>query len=609
MIYNNLIYILVVLFILSTRAVPAEPQLPAVAALLFFLLKAAGYFLLARHLFRRNRQAGEPEYFATEQKLSILAILSFGLDIYLLDAAYYFAKLPLAAALPTITQWGGLVLFFGYLCLMWTAGRPVYANVFGRRHGVSAFLAANLKINLALVLPWLLLSLLFDLLQFVPLPALHALLAAPWGEPLLILLFFLLLLIFFPALIIRLWGCTPMPAGPLRQQIEAFCRRHRIGYADIMLWPLFEGRLLTAGVMGIAGRFRYLLITPALLETMTPEEVEAVMAHEVGHVKRYHLQLYLLFFLGFGLLTQLATYPFLAFLLNSDLFYQAVMLSGRSPVTALTVASSTALLLLMILYFRYLFGFFMRNFERQADLYALSAIGEAAPLIRVFEKIAWLGGKIRDLPSWHHFGIGQRIDFLRQSEADPRCIARHHRKVYTALTLFVVAMAAGAFFLARMPAELLEGAPKTRFAEALLLEKTKAEPTNPLWYHYLGDLRFTLREFSGAQAAYEEALRLDPANPETLNNLAWLLLAADDQALLDPPRALALAQQAARRVPVPAHILDTLATAYWANGDRARAITLERQALASAPDNRPYYEEQLQRFRTATFPAPLPTPR
>lgn len=605
MIYNNLIYILVVLLIISTRAVPAEPQLPPAIALILFLLKAGGYFQLARHLFARNPQARAPEYFATEQRLSVLAIFCFGLDIYLLDAPYYFAKLPLAAALPTITNWCGLTLYFGYLLLLWTAGRPTYGTVFGRHHTAGAFLAANLKINLAIVLPWLLLSLLFDLLQLAPLPALQRLLASPWGEPLLILLFFLLLLVVFPSLVIRLWGCTPMPPGPLRRQIEEFCARHRIGYADIMLWPLFEGRLLTAGVMGVAGRFRYLLITPALLETMTPQETEAVIAHEVGHVKHYHLQLYLLFFLGFGLIAQLATYPFLYLLLNSGLFYRVVQLTGRSPVAALTVASSASLLLLMVLYFRYLFGFFMRNFERQADLYALTAIGEAAPLIRVFEKIAWLSGKIRDLPNWHHFGIGQRIDFLRLSESDPGCIGRHHRKVYTALGLFVVALVAGVTLLARMPADLLEGAPKTRFAEALLLEKTRAEPTNPIWHHYLGDLHFVRRQFAEAQAAYEIALRLAPDNPETLNNLAWLLLAAEERSLLDPPRALALASKAAGREAAP-HILDTLATAYWANGDRAKAIATEQQALALAPENRVYYNEQIERFRTATFPAPLP---
>lgn len=603
MIYNNLIYILVVLLVISTRTVPAEPQLLPLDTLLIFLLKGIIYARFARRAFSKNTLAQASRYFGVEQQMSILAIFFFGIDIYLLDAPYYFAKLPLAKTMPVITDWCGLLLFFGYLALLWTAARPNYQAVFGRRHSTAAFLFANLKINAALILPWFLLTLIFDLLRLAPFPTLKTFLASPWGEPLLILLFFFLLLLVFPAIIIRLWNCSPLPAGPLRQQIESFCRHRRIGYNNIMLWPLFEGRLLTAGVMGITSRFRYLLITPAMVETLTPQEIEAVIAHEVGHVKRYHLQIYLLFFLGFGLLTQIASYPFLYLILNSNLFYQAAQFAGKSPVTALTFASTASLLLLMVLYFRYLFGFFMRNFERQADLYALEAVGQAAPLIRVFEKIAWLGGKIRDLPNWHHFGIGQRIDFLRRSEAEPRLIKRHNLKVYGALTLFLIFMSAATLLLLTVPADLLEGAPKTKFAEALLEQKIREDAHNPLWHQYLGDLHFSRNQLHEARAAYEKALLIGPAQPDTLNNLAWLLLTAEDTALLDPRRALDLARQAASLSSSP-HVLDTLATAYWANGDLAKALALEEQALAAHPENRAYYEGQLERFRTSSFPSP-----
>lgn len=94
----------------------------------------------------------------------------------------------------------------------------------------------------------------------------------------------------FPAIIIRLWGCTPLPPGESRQQIESFCRKQNLAYAEILTWPLFEGRMLTAGVMGLTRKFRYLLITPGLLKAMNQDEIDAVLAHEIGHVKRHHLQ-------------------------------------------------------------------------------------------------------------------------------------------------------------------------------------------------------------------------------------------------------------------------------------------------------------------------------
>ncbi|MCJ7833589.1 MAG: M48 family metalloprotease [Deltaproteobacteria bacterium] len=60
--------------------------------------------------------------------------------------------------------------------------------------------------------------------------------------------------------------------------------------------------MLTAGVMGLVKRFRYLLITPALLDLLEPEELMGVVAHEIGHIRKRHLLFYLGFFAGYVLL-------------------------------------------------------------------------------------------------------------------------------------------------------------------------------------------------------------------------------------------------------------------------------------------------------------------
>lgn len=593
--YNTIIYLLLVILILATKGAPETPPFAPALAGLLLAGKGLLYTWLVRRGFRRA-PALAAAYFAAEQRYSILALLFFGLDIYLLELKYYFAALPGAGLLPSLADYGGIMLFLAYLLILWSQARPLYGRVFGTAPRPGSFLATNLKLNLAVLLPWLLITLLADLLALIPGGPLAGLLASPWGEPLLILLFFLALLLVFPAVIVRLWGCRPLPPGRLRQRIEEFCRAHRIKVNEIMLWPLFEGRLLTAGVIGITGRCRYLLLTPALLEALSPEELDAVVAHEIGHIRLYHLPLYLLFFLAFGLLAQFVSYPFFALVLGSETLYRLVEISGRSPLALFTVFSSGSLILLLLLYFRFLFGFFMRNFERQADLYALGSIGRAAPLVAVFEKIARLSGNIRDLPSWHHFSIGQRIDYLLASERDPRLIGRHQRKVYGALALFLGLLAMVIVGLGRLPPDLLEGAPKARFAEALVLEKHKAEPANPLWPRLLGDLLAGRQRWPEAVAAYEAALALAPEQAEVLNNLAWLLLTADEPAILDRERALRLAEEAAARQPSP-YILDTLATAYWANGRRQEALALLEQLWAADPGGRAHYQAQRRRFQ------------
>ena len=69
-----------------------------------------------------------------------------------------------------------------------------------------------------------------------------------------------------PVLIQRFWRCRPLSPGPARERIEALCRRAGLSYNNILDWPLFGGRMITAGVMGLVGRFRYILVTDALQE-------------------------------------------------------------------------------------------------------------------------------------------------------------------------------------------------------------------------------------------------------------------------------------------------------------------------------------------------------
>ena len=72
--------------------------------------------------------------------------------------------------------------------------------------------------------------------------------------------------------------------------------------------------MITAGVMGLVSRFRYIMVTEALLEMLTPDEIDQVIAHEIGHIKHHHLVLYLLFFIGFMLISY-AAYPVAVLLL------------------------------------------------------------------------------------------------------------------------------------------------------------------------------------------------------------------------------------------------------------------------------------------------------
>jgi len=608
LIYTNLLIFLVAIFLFSMDSAPEIPLLPGWLAAIVLVVLLAGYDRLCRYVFAKKEAFVSAGYFRAEKTLMIGALFFFLATLYLCDAKYYLAVFSFGNRLPAVVNFFGLGLFLIYLSLMWRIGRINYGTIFGRRYNAAVFIGSNIKSNLPIVLPWVILSLLYDLTSLVPSPSLHAVLASQWGDLIFFSIFLLFVMFFFPPMVRRLWGCRKLPDGPLKEHLTRFCERQQFS-AELYLWPLFEGQALTAGVMGVVPGLRYILLTPAIIETMSLAELEAVMAHEIGHVKKGHLLLYALLIGGFSVLTAILAEPLIYLLLSREFFYSVMARGHVSPDTVLTLAGAIPLLFSMIIYFRYIFGYFIRNFERQADLHVFSVLGSSHTLISAFEKIAALSGDIRDKPSWHHFSLGERIAYLQRSEKDPENLNRHNRKVRYSLVGYIVILATMIGLVQLIPTAQLARQYEENFAEVVLLEKARQEPEKALWKRLLGDLMVSRQLERKAFEAYEQALALEPANPEIMNNLAWLLLTSADQSLRDPARALTLARSAVIVQP-RGYILDTLAMAYWANDLVEEAVASARQAIVVDPAQRKYYQAQIERFvRHRYQEIPKPEPR
>jgi len=592
-IYANLIGLLVVILVLATGGVPAMPQLSpmltaAVVAGKFVL------FLFSVRVMARRAPVSPSGYSRLLVRLNLAAIVFFAVDIYLLAIKRFFAALPLAAVFPTVADLAGITFFHVYLLAAWWMTMPLYRRVFQTETGFAAHAARQLSVNLSLILPWIFFSLLYDGLEFLPSGPVRDVIDSWWGGMLFFTAVFLLMAVFFPIALVRLWGCRSLQQGPARRAIEQMLADMGLAVRDICLWPVIEGRALTAGIMGLVRRARFLLVTPALLENLTTEELRAVVAHEYGHVRYRHLWLYLLVFAGFAFLAQALMPVTVYWLLGTDTFYRLVESTGADPGEMLSFLGCVPMFVVLLLYFRYLFGFFMRNFERQADIAALEETGSGRVLAAVLEKIAILAGNIRDEANWHHFGIGERIDFLLRAEADYRVAARHHLKVRAAVVLLVLAMAAGFFLYSRaMPAVTRTDA--ARFSEAVVRYRMRVEPDNPVWIQSYADFLQDRHREREALAMYEQALALDPDNPDIMNNLAWLLLTSRAPWIRDEKRALELAERAAA-ISRKGYILDTLALACFVNGRRDEAIRLEDEAIETDPDAADYYRSQKEKF-------------
>ncbi len=585
--------------ILATGRPPEDSFLSGYQVVALFILKAWLFRQTIRLYLSRHRIWRVSEYFSAERNLTFLALIFFGLDVYLLKLQYYPRLLPFSEQLPTLVDLFGIGVFLLYLVLLWLQLKDSYEEAVGVRKNVFVHIKDQLRIYLALTLPWLAVGFSRDLLRLVPNAAIQEFMASYLGEPLFLLVMIVGAVIWFPAVLVRLLGCTPMPGGESRNRIEEFCLRQGVRFREICLWPLVEGKLLTAGVVGVVARNRYLMITPALLANLSEAELEAVVAHEIGHVRRYHLLLYLLLFLGFGVLLQLCVQPLISLLLATRLFYEFLFGYEGEPGLVLMLFTGGPLVIMTLIYFRYVFGFFMRNFERQADLYSAKVMGSAAPLTSVFKKIALLSGNDRDIPCWHHFSIGQRIDFLSGYQRDGSLPQVHNYKVYSSLAGYFLAIFVALLVTFQVGERVIASYSGQKLAEEVIIEKIEQEPGNPLWHQFHGDLLVGRKQYEEAIKAFELSLQLNPENPETLNNLAWLLLTVENKALRDPVRALGLAQKAAE-IQARSHILDTLAEAYWQNGMVEMAIETAERAMKGSLGNRGYYRQQLQKFSMET---------
>lgn len=604
MIYNNLLFFLIAIFLFTMTSGTTEPEFSFPTSLAIFTALLFAFDFFCKRLYAKTIYYGSNRYFAAENKLTLLALFFFGLSLFTCDLHYYLSPLSFGGRSPALVNISGLSLFFLFLIIMWRRARPAYQEIFARHYSTTEFLVSNIKTNLPIVLPWVALSLSYDLLALLPFPGLTVFLRSETGEYVSFVLFLLLILILFPPIVRRLWNCTPFPEGPLLDHLQDFFKQQNFS-ARIFLWPLFEGRVITAGVMGIIPGLRYVMITPALLEHLSLDELDAVMAHEIGHIRKKHMLLYLLIISGFSILAGFILEPFTFFLLSRDWYYSLLQVTGMTAENLITAIMAVTVLSLMVLYFRFLFGYFIRNFERQADLHVFNAIGSSKSIIAAFEKIAILSGNIRDLPSWHHFGIGQRVDYLEKCEKDPSQIAKHNRKVRHSLLAYILLVGIAAFGQSLLPADEWKVSYEEKYTEFIIEQKLIREPDKALWLGLAGDFMQHKKMEKKAIAAYNKALALEPSNPKLLNNLAWLLLTSEDLSLRDPKRALDMARLAGMQVPA-GHVLDTLATAYWANGFIEKAIETEKQAIFADPGEGEYYRRQIQKFQNSKYKTDAP---
>lgn len=293
-------------------------------------------------------------------------------------------------------------------------------------------------------LPFLIFIVLDDVGRMLPVEKLREVMGIEKGsdsESILSIAFSILsvigVLALFPVLVLWSWQCPPLEEGILKDRLERLCQKAQFKHAGLKIWSVME-EAYTAAIIGLIARFRYIMFTRKLVDKIPPDYIEAILAHEMGHNKYKHLIFYPFILLGM-----------LAFgILFADFSFHLIHNTWNLSETAWDPLFYLALFLIAIaLYFRYIFGYFSRLFERQADLYVYEVGVPVDHIIGALDTVGVYSGNIHDIPSWHHFSIKERIDFLERSKINPEIVKEHHKLVRTSLWIYFFLLFIVLFFV------------------------------------------------------------------------------------------------------------------------------------------------------------------
>ncbi len=193
--------------------------------------------------------------------------------------------------------------------------------------------------------------------------------------------FMLLMTWIYPVLIAPLFNkFTPLADGPLKQRIHRLL--NRCGFASKGIFIMDGSKRSGHGNAYFTGfgKQKRIVFYDTLMEGLDEDEMEAVLAHELGHFKHHHIIKQLLL----TMLLSLLGMALLGWLANQPWFYQGLGVSRASNALALLLFLLVSPVFSQFL--QPLMARFSRRYEYQADAFARTTTG-AEPLIRALVKL------------------------------------------------------------------------------------------------------------------------------------------------------------------------------------------------------------------------------
>jgi STE24 endopeptidase len=195
--------------------------------------------------------------------------------------------------------------------------------------------------------------------------------------------FQLLMLILYPKVILPLFNkLTPLPDGELRTRLLALGDRTGFEAKTIEVIDGSKRSGHSNAYFTGFGRFRRIVLFDTLIAQLSAEELEAVLAHEIGHYRRGHIPKMIamsavMMFAGFAAIAWLARSPWFNTAFGFPL--------GEIAPSFLLFGLLSGLL---TFWFAPLSNILSRKYEYEADAFAREAMGGPASMIGALRKLA-----------------------------------------------------------------------------------------------------------------------------------------------------------------------------------------------------------------------------
>lgn len=201
-----------------------------------------------------------------------------------------------------------------------------------------------------------------------------------WGA---LMAFQLVMLVLSPVLILPLFNkFTPLPEGGLRERLFKLAGRTNFHAQSIQVMDGSKRSRHSNAFFTGFGHFRKIVLFDTLIQQLDEPELEAVLAHEIGHYKKKHV----VKLMAWLALSSLVGFYAVSVVARQEWFYRAFGFEPGNIAPALLLsallAGTATFWLSPVLHW------LSRRFEYEADAFAATVMGEARPLVGALRKLS-----------------------------------------------------------------------------------------------------------------------------------------------------------------------------------------------------------------------------